>query len=205
MVSEIGDLISACFYQDELENGTVDELPGVGLVLPRPITWFTTAALEHRNERTVGTSKANPAEARFIKRLLGRLDFVANSAQRQISVAVLTGYQGQQELIQREIADAVGDWPHLGRVDCVSVNSFQGREADIAVYSVTRCNNNGKLGFVRDPPRLNVALSRGRFGLAIVGDHLFAQNARDGDNPFVDVLEWIGAHPEEADIVEVDR
>jgi hypothetical protein len=205
MVSEIGDLISACFYDDELENGAVEPLPSLGLVLPRPVTWFTTATLDHRDEREAGTSKANPAEARFIKRLLGRLDFYANGVRRELSVAILTGYQGQQELIEREISYALRDLTHLKRVECMTVNSFQGREADIAVYSVTRCNKEGKLGFVRDPPHLNVALSRGRFGLAIVGDHVFMQTAREGDNPFHTVLDWIRAHPDQASIVDVDR
>jgi superfamily I DNA and/or RNA helicase len=204
MVPEIGDLISACFYDDELESGVVDALQGVGLVLPKPVTWFTTATLDHRKERAVGTSRANPAEARFIKRLLGRLNFYANGVRRPLSVAVLTGYQGQQELIEREIADAVSGWDHLERVECMSVDAFQGREADIAVYSVTRCNDEGTLGFVRDLARLNVALSRGRFGLAIVGDHMFAEAAGKGDNPFRSVLEWIRAHPQNAEIVDVD-
>jgi superfamily I DNA and/or RNA helicase len=205
MLPEIGDLISACFYDNEIESGAVEALKGIGLVLPKPVTWYTTATLDNRKERAVGTSRANPAEARFIKRLLGRLNFYANGARRPLSVAVLTGYQGQQELIEREIADAIGEWDHLERVECMSVDAFQGREADIAVYSVTRCNDEGKLGFVRDLPRLNVALSRGRFGLAIVGDHMFAEAAGNGDNPFRQVLEWIRAHPESAEIMEVER
>jgi superfamily I DNA and/or RNA helicase len=205
MVAPIGDLISACFYDDELENGVVKELDGVGLVLPAPVSWFTTASLSHREEKAVGTSRANPAEARFIKQLLGRLNFYGKGARRPLSVAVLTGYQGQQELIEREMADSTSTWDSLERVECMTVNSFQGREADIAVYSVTRCNRDGKLGFVGDPPRLNVALSRGRFGLAIVGDHIFAEAAGGGGNPFCRVLDWIRAHPDCAEIVEVDR
>jgi hypothetical protein len=203
MLSEIGELISDCFYEGELENGPVDPLDGVGLVLPKPVTWFTTAVLEQRKERSVGTSRANPAEARFIKRFLGRLNFYASGVRRPLTVAVLTPYQAQQEQIERQISDALEEWDHLDRVDCMSVDAFQGREADIAVYSVTRCNDAGKLGFVKNLPRLNVALSRGRFGLVIVGDHVFAEGAGNGDNPFRSVIDWIRRHPDEADIVDV--
>jgi superfamily I DNA and/or RNA helicase len=74
-----------------------------------------------------------------------------------------------------------------------TVDSFQGREADVAIYSVTRCNSEGKIGHLRESERLNVALSRGRSYLVIVGDHLFCSRAK-GENPFKRVVEHIDSH-----------
>jgi superfamily I DNA and/or RNA helicase len=82
-----------------------------------------------------------------------------------------------------------------------TVDAFQGREADICVYSVTRCNDRGSIGFLRDARRLNVALSRGRSGLVIVGDHVFCRGARE-PNPLRTVLEYIDGHSADCKIEE---
>lgn len=81
---------------------------------------------------------------------------------------------------------------------CSTVDAFQGSEAEICIYSVTRSNKEGRLGFLRERPRLNVALSRGRSALIIVGDDAFCRSA-SGDNPFRKVLDFIEAHPEQCE------
>ena len=82
------------------------------------------------------------------------------------------------------------------------MDAFQGREADVAVYSVTRSNPAGKLGFLREEERLNVALSRGRYGLAVVGDHGFCAVAT-GHNPFRSVLDHIERHRDQCELREL--
>jgi superfamily I DNA and/or RNA helicase len=82
-----------------------------------------------------------------------------------------------------------------------TVDSVQGREADVAIYSVTRSNKSGKIGFLKETSRLNVALSRGRQNLVLVGDSLFLRNT-SGENPFKRVLEYIEQHPDDCGIVE---
>lgn len=88
-------------------------------------------------------------------------------------------------------------------VECNSVDAFQGREADVAIYSVTRSNSDGTIGFLKEYERLNVALSRGRQGLAIVGDSYFCQSV-NGQNPFVKVLEHIRNNSEACAFVEAE-
>ena len=56
-----------------------------------------------------------------------------------------------------------------------TVDAFQGKDADVCIYAVTRSNVDGKLGFQREARRLNVALSRGRDALIIVGDEAFSR------------------------------
>jgi superfamily I DNA and/or RNA helicase len=105
--------------------------------------------------------------------------------------------------VQRQIAGSRDEWANL-KVQCSSIDAFQGRECDVLIYSVTRSNRHGQLGFLREERRLNVALSRGRFGLVLVGDHVFARAAGDSGNPFRRVVDYIERHPDSCSITEVD-
>ena len=51
-----------------------------------------------------------------------------------------------------------------------TIDSFQGRESDIIIFSTVRCNVDGDVGFLDDPRRLNVMWTRARLALIIVGD-----------------------------------
>lgn len=63
-------------------------------------------------------------------------------------------------------------------------------EADICIYSVVRSNDRGDAGFLSEPPRLNVALSRARSLLLIVGDHTFCTRLPT-THPMYDVVNYI--------------
>lgn len=116
-------------------------------------------------------------------------------------MAVLTGYAAQLKLLNRSLDSEGNNWQAL-TVECNTVDAFQGREADIAVYSVTRSNQEGKVGFLRDAERLNVALSRGKVGLVIVGDHYFCRTSHE--NPLHRVLDYIECHPENCALKEAN-
>jgi serine/threonine protein kinase len=194
MAPAIGTLISHCFYSDALDSAPRDPPPWLPLLAPTPVCWFTTARSKSRHETRAGTTITNTLEARAVETLLGRANFAAKTAKRRVSVAVLTGYAGQRDAIVRQIAPKLGQWSALD-IECSTVDAFQGRQADVAIYSVTRSNREGNIGFLNEHRRLNVALSRGRDALLIVGDHL-AIRASTAENPFLEVLDWIESHPD---------
>ncbi len=76
------------------------------------------------------------------------------------------------------------------------VDAFQGRQADIVVFSLTRSNRKRSLGFTKERPRLNVALSRARDALVVIGDHAFAREAHEA-TAMRRVLDYIEDHPDD--------
>jgi superfamily I DNA and/or RNA helicase len=192
MAPAIGDLISECFYGRALESVPRRSPKWLPLLAPNAVCWFTTSRAHKRFETRRGTTLINNYEARCIDKLLSRANFAAGAARTRLSIVVLTGYAGQRDLIRREIASRLGEWTHL-EIDCSTIDAFQGREADIAIYSVTRSNKDGRIGFLNERRRLNVALSRGRDALILIGDHVSVRRA-SGENPFMPVLDYIEAH-----------
>jgi AAA domain/Protein kinase domain len=198
MAPPIGALVSECFYGGRLENGRGDTENPYALVFPHRVTWVTTSGLEDARESRNGTSVSNEAEVRTIRSLLKHLDFVARGKRLHPSVVLLAGYANQCERLERTVASLANEIKHLD-VEVHTVDSFQGREADVAVYSVTRSNDDRKLGFLGDERRLNVALSRGRDLLVIVGDTHFCRTAR-GENPLKPVLEHVERHVQACEV-----
>lgn len=206
MVEPIGHLISQCFYDGKLRSDGPSLDPHFSHVLPKAVTWLTTASLPDRNEQATHPSYNNACEVSLIIQLLRKLNRAALEAQPGASetqskykVAILTGYTAQRKLINQRLNSELKNLPAL-QIECNTVDAFQGREADIAIYSVTRSNNKGELGFLKQRERLNVALSRGRIGLVIVGDHYFCSTA--AHNPLSEVLKHIERHPESCCLTE---
>lgn len=198
MVPEIGKLVSKCFYDGELESAPRRRDEILRGILSTPVVWLTTSHLSAHRETPAELSFSNQAEVRVLRRLLDAINSEARRHDKKYSVAILSGYLAQVNLMRRELSARFDQWVSLA-VEINTVDAFQGREADIAVYSVTRSNEHGTIGFLRDFRRLNVALSRGREYLIVVGDHLFARSIQ-GHNPFRLVVEHIEAHPLECSV-----
>ncbi len=192
MVPEIGNLISECFYDGALSSIPKTSICDLRSVLPKPVSWITTNHLSVHRETKSKFSFSNQSEARVIRKLLDGINTVATQKGCILSVAIISGYLAQIDLLKREM------WPRWQAltIECNTVDAFQGREADIAIYSVTRSNDQSQIGFLRDLRRLNVALSRGRYYLIIVGDHLYSKSVQ-GLNPFRTIIEYIENHSSE--------
>lgn len=189
MIKPIGDLVSDCFYNGKLNSPVPTHGLKLSAAVKKAVTWHSTQNLPGRFEKPEGSTYSNPTEVREIDSILKRLQFVAKAQKQQITVAVIAGYTAQVEALNDLVSRGVNDWPDL-RVSCNSVDAFQGRQADICIYSVVRSNTQADLGFLREKPRLNVALSRGKSALIIVGDFVFCKGVK-GKNPFKDVALYI--------------
>lgn len=197
----IGELVSHCFYDGRLVSVRGDDGYQLRLVIPTPVTWVSTARLPNRFEVRAKPSFKNLCEVRESVALIRRINTLAKSLQQQYSIALLTGYIAQRVECERALARLRGELTNVTTA-ITTVDAYQGREADICIYSVTRCNKDGKIGFLKERRRLNVALSRGKEALVIVGDHVFCRSIA-GQNPFDDVLQHILRHPSECTVHEV--
>ena len=206
MVRPIGDLISEVFYGGSLVSRRQDALEGVEHALPRPVTWFDTSDVADRRERRAGiahTSFVNPLEARKTVWFLKMLAFVRRASRQHqkktLSVLVLSPYSPQVALLQDAVAANADALDGLS-VEVLTVDAAQGREADVVAVSLTRSNEQGNTGFVGEEKRINVALSRAKFGLAIIGDASCFRSQR----VFSRVLAYIEGHAEDCAVVQVD-
>ncbi|MFP5263375.1 MAG: AAA domain-containing protein [Blastocatellia bacterium] len=201
MVPPIGRLISECFYNGGLESAEKPLDTHLRTVFRRPVTWFSTVKMPNHFESRSNSSYINQCEATYIQQILKRIDFFAKAAKKPYTVAVLTGYGGQKQMLERLFASQ--QWESIS-VYCNTVDAFQGREADIALYSITRANEEDRIGFLSAKERINVALSRGRYYLGIIGDHYFCMSSNRTSH-IKRVAKYIDQHPKDCYILEENR
>ncbi len=202
MVQGIGDLISSCFYNGALRSARTTPEISFAPLFRMPVTWLTTSEAGEHSERQRGQSFENPLECRAIRDVLNRINFVLSTRKRRCQVAVMAGYVAQVKALGEFLRDHLHQWSAID-LTCNTVDSLQGQEADVCLYSVTRSNTYGDLGFLREKPRLNVALSRARDLLVIVGDSEFCKNA-EGENPFRPVIQYIESHGDTCEVRRID-
>ena len=134
--------------------------PPRGFAWPRadaPVAFLSVAAAERRE----GTSCANDAEAAAVADVVAGL--VTGGSVRAADVGVVTPYAAQARLVRQRLGDGAVE------VEVASVDAFQGREKEVVVVSTVRANAGGDVGFLSDWRRGNVALTRARRALVVVG------------------------------------
>lgn len=151
MHSEIAKFPSDFFYEGKLINGRtpVDDQQHVGARL-------ALIDVPESTEMRSGTSLMNPREAGVVVDLVKKL-LSTHSAEK---ICVITPYKQQVYLLRSLLC---------GSVEIDSVDAFQGREKDIVVFNAVRSSGNS-VGFLADQKRLNVAITRAKNFLYIVGN-----------------------------------
>lgn len=112
----------------------------------------------------VNSSYGNKAEAEAVTEVVKSFkrnneDLTSNQ------ICVLTPYTGQRQVIRQTL-----NTHQLTGVEVSTIDGFQGRESSIVIISTVRANPDGNLGFTDDAARVNVALTRARDGLVVVGN-----------------------------------
>lgn len=205
----IGDLIGNVFYDNELESGITfaDRDHGLELWKNKSVVWMSTSKLPNRFEKKLGTTYINKCEIDVIFKIIKQIDKECIRKNITKEVGVIAGYQAQKSSIRKEYESQYKSIFKKVTVEINTVDAFQGRETDIILYSIVRSNKSGNIGFLRDMRRLNVALSRARELLILVGDHECVTKNRylsgNYENPFSNVLEYINKHSKSCELKEV--
>lgn len=208
MISPIGNMISECFYDGELKSPLTNGLAGYEH-LGKPVLWLDTSGSPARRENAEegGGSYANRHESRIAIRRLQEIDRAIDrglikpkSSEGMVDVLLIAPYRSQVDDLTRRLAGVA-----LKNITASveTVDAVQGRESDIAIFTVTRSNSHGRMGFLGEPywRRINVALSRARYGLTIVGDTEFSSRA---PGALKDVLAYMLCHPEDCEVRNAD-
>lgn len=122
--------------------------------------------LDSREERG-GTSLSNSTEAELALHLYNSLNSVTGGLVSQSRVAIITPYSQQSNLLKRMFRNVMGnDFTRF--VEINTVDAFQGREANIVIFSAVRAAGSHGIGFLSDVRRMNVALTRAKHFLFIL-------------------------------------
>lgn len=179
MVPDIGEVVSGLFYDGKLDTGRA---PAPALLMARPLTWLDPSRWRAYRSRRDGESQVNPGEADLVAGLIG----IAHAAAREerwprTRVAVITSYASQRRELLEAIEGVAGEAPTPLEVGVDTVDAYQGNEADLVIFCATRTR--GGIRFLNDRNRLNVALSRARRELVIVGAAGFLRESSTPDGP----------------------
>jgi superfamily I DNA and/or RNA helicase len=143
------------------------------LIFPddKPLLFIDTAGCGYE-EKQVGTSTSNPEEAAFLVNYLRHYQdecTLAAASTENLSIGIIAPYKEQLEAIRQAIQQE-GSFPFKGQLSVNTVDSFQGQERDIILISMTRSNPDSRIGFLSEIRRMNVAMTRARKKLVIIGD-----------------------------------
>ena len=124
-------------------------------------------------EKLEGTSSTNPDEAALVinhlTQLVARLTPFYTPADFP-SIAVISPYRQQLVVLNELLSHAPDLAPYRSAISVNTIDSFQGQERDIVYISMTRSNDQAAIGFLADIRRMNVAMTRARKKLVVVGD-----------------------------------
>ncbi|MEO1958210.1 MAG: IGHMBP2 family helicase [Nautiliaceae bacterium] len=146
-----------------------------------PYLFFDTKGRFLEAVKKDSPSKYNPLEAEFVLKLIKRL--LQNGAKDEY-IGVITPYKDHEEYIKKLFEkEKIGS-------EVKSVDGFQGREKEIIIVSLVRANENEEIGFLNDVRRLNVAITRPKRKLIIVGD----VKTLTSHKTYKDLIEYVKAN-----------
>ena len=185
MNEEIMRFSSDWFYGNQVESAPEVKYRSI-LDLDIPMSWIDTSEFSENSgfsdypdisfkEEFVGESfgRINKAEAELTLLVLEQY-FQKIGKKRildeRLDVGVISPYRAQVQYLRRLLKKKEFFKPYRSLISVNTVDGFQGQERDIILISLVRANDEGQIGFLRDLRRMNVAITRARMKLIILGD-----------------------------------
>ena len=178
MNEEIMRFSSDWFYGNQVESAPEVKYRSI-LDLDIPMSWIDTSSWSESStlfkEQFVGESfgRINKAEAELTLLVLEKY-FRKIGKERildeRLDVGIISPYRAQVQYLRRQLKKKHFFKPYRSLISVNTVDGFQGQERDIILISLVRANDEGQIGFLRDLRRMNVAITRARMKLIILGD-----------------------------------
>ena len=173
MHEEIMKFPSQWFYNGELEAAPEVRYRGI-LDWDTPIHWIDTSEMDFKEEFVGETfGRINKAEADL---LLSELKIYINRIggsrilEEKIDFGIISPYKAQVQYLRSKIKADASLKPYRSLFTVNTVDGFQGQERDVIFISLVRANEEGQIGFLNDLRRMNVAITRARMKLVILGE-----------------------------------
>lgn len=172
MNEQIMKFSSEWFYHGIVESAPTVSHRGI-LDYDTPMMWIDTAECDGKEE-FVGENfgRINRAEAELTLQTLQQyLEKIGKQRilEESIDVGIISPYRAQVQLLRKELRKREFFRPYRHLLTVNTVDGFQGQERDIILISLVRSNDGGDIGFLRDLRRMNVAITRARMKLIILG------------------------------------
>ncbi len=166
------------FSSEWFYNGLLEAAPEVKhrsiLDWDSPITWIDTSEMEFKEE-FIGESfgRINKQEADLlIRQLETYIQRIGSERilEERIDIGIISPYKAQVQYLRAKIRSNAALRPFRSLLTVNTVDGFQGQERDVIFISLVRANEKGEIGFLRDLRRMNVAITRAKMKLVILGD-----------------------------------
>ena len=189
MNEEIMRFSSDWFYGNQVESAPEVKYRSI-LDLDIPMTWIDTSVFSEYSENSEYSEKS--AQPLFHEEFVGESFGRINKAEAELTlltlenyfkkigkerileerldVGIISPYRVQVQYLRRLLKKREWARPFRHLISVNTVDSFQGQERDIILISLVRSNDEGQIGFLRDLRRMNVAITRARMKLIILGD-----------------------------------
>ena len=164
---------SQWFYHNELQAAPEVRNRGI-LDFDTAVTWIDTGGFDF-NEKCVGegVGRLNTGEAELLmQQLKVYMERIGEDRilDERIDFGVISPYRAQVQYLRKLLKKDTFFRPFRRLITVHTVDGFQGQERDVIFISLVRANDKGQIGFLRDLRRMNVAITRARMKLLILGD-----------------------------------
>ena len=173
MNEKIMQFSSKWFYDGMVESNASVQHRGI-LDYDEPMLWIDTHG-DDCKEQFVGDSfgRINKTEADLT--LLHLEDYFRKIGkerilEEKIDVGIISPYRAQVQYLRQRVKQSAFFKPYRSLISVNTVDGFQGQERDVIFISLVRANDEGQIGFLQDLRRMNVAITRARMKLIILGD-----------------------------------
>ena len=173
MHEDIMKFPSQWFYNGELQAAPEIRYRGI-LDWDTPINWIDTSDMDFKEEFIGETfGRINKAEADLLlQELKAYIDRIGGKRvlEERIDFGIISPYKAQVQYLRNKIKASGSLKPYRSLLTVNTVDGFQGQERDVIFISLVRANEDGQIGFLNDLRRMNVAITRARMKLVILGE-----------------------------------